>query len=200
MKFTVVFDIDSTLTIPITNCDVTIDWGDGSPKEIVASDFPSHSYSTGTYHVDIEGTVDSFSGIDADDTFRSAVRRKVEVGEHGFKTLNFYGCLYITRLEFPNTQWGSTIEDMTGFLGGMRTTVAVPGFNLFDAGSLKSMESFMEPGGIIRTQDYDELLASLAGQGVSNLKMDMGVSLYTDKASRDALLANGCTIVDGGER
>jgi hypothetical protein len=119
------FSPNSSITLPASSTStypliIEVDWGDGTPKDIINSNVPStlskltHTYVDGdTYVVRIKGQCPSF--LVQNGSIKENIIGVQQWGDVFLRRVNFYGCSEITTL--PSPQFGLTaLVDANGLL------------------------------------------------------------------------------------
>lgn len=110
-KYTAVLPLAGTV-----QCE--INWGDGSPNEVVTTSLPRHTYVTDEdvayYDVEISGIVTSLNSSNIEDTYKNAIYEIVNWGKTGLTSMRnaFQGC---SNLRTVAADQSEAFENVTDF-------------------------------------------------------------------------------------
>ena len=111
-KYTTVLPLSGTV-----QCE--IDWGDGTPKEVVTESRPSHTYARKTdvdyYDVKISGVVTALSAYNIADTYKNSIYAVKQWGNTGLTSMNnaFKGCNNLRTIVADETEAFTNVTDFT---------------------------------------------------------------------------------------
>ena len=108
-----------TAVLPLTGTvQCEINWGDGSPNEVVTTILPRHTYVTDEdvayYDVEISGIVTSLNSTSIEDTYKNAIYEIVNWGKTGLTSMQkaFKGC---NNLRTVAADQSEAFENVTDF-------------------------------------------------------------------------------------
>ena len=108
-----------TAVLPLTGTvQCEINWGDGSPNEVVTTTLPRHTYVTDEdvayYDVEISGIVTSLNSTSIEDTYKNAIYEIVNWGKTGLTSMQkaFKGC---NNLRIVAADQSEAFENVTDF-------------------------------------------------------------------------------------
>ena len=141
-------DVGLTITLPVSGAglNITVDWGDGTTKETITTEFPTHTYAiAGVYEISVLGNCPVWGYLNAGkisnenyNTYMKYLTKVKQFGELNAKQYGFTYCENLTEVKGATTKTTQNLERLEYMFNSCTSLTSVDLTNF----KTESIESF----------------------------------------------------------